>query len=378
MANELYVPKLVNYLHMKAGRKGIPLAGTFELSPVCNMQCRMCYVRMTPREVEKSGKRLRTLEEWISLGQAAKKQGMLMLLLTGGEPFLRPDFQELYQELKKLGLVITINSNGTLIDEKTVEWLKKDPPMRLNITLYGASDKTYERLCGNPRGYTQTMEAVRLLKEAGIRVKLNCSLTPQNRQDFPEMIRYAQREGMVLQTTSYMFPPLRRDKDSVGKNERFTPEETARTSAEALYLQRGNAWFRKHMEEVSAGEATIPCGDICDPDEGERMQCRAGKSSFWITWDGRMLSCGMMDSPQAFPFRDGFEKAWKQIKIQADKIRLPLECADCNKKQQCQPCAAMVYTETGTFSRKPLYLCQIQNAYGKACREVWKERNSVK
>lgn len=166
MADEFYTPKLVNYLHMKAGKNGIPLSGTFELSPVCNMQCKMCYVRMTLREIRDSGKRLRTLDEWISLGREAQRQGMLMLLLTGGEPFFWPDFRELYQELKKLGLVITINSNGTLINEKTVEWLKKDPPMRLNITLYGASDHTYESLCGNPRGYTQTIRAIRLLKEA--------------------------------------------------------------------------------------------------------------------------------------------------------------------------------------------------------------------
>lgn len=378
MADQFYTPKLVNYLHMRAGRKGIPLSGTFELSPVCNMQCEMCYVRMTPREIRNSGKRLRTLDEWISLGREAQKHGMLMLLLTGGEPFLWPDFRELYQELKKLGLVITINSNGTLINERTVEWLKKDPPMRLNITLYGASDQTYERLCGNPQGYTQTVRAIRLLKEAGIGVKLNCSVTPRNRQDLPEMIRYAQEQDLILQVTSYMFPPLRRDKDSIGRNERFTPEETARVSAEVLYRQRGREWFAGHLEQVRAGEAGMAYGDECEPEEGEQMRCRAGKSSFWITWDGRMLSCGMMDCPEAYPFRDGFRQAWDQIREKAEQIRLPAGCAGCGRKEQCRACAAMIYTETGTFTRKPEYLCRIQEAYRKACEKVWEDIENVK
>lgn len=376
MADELYSPKLVDYLHMKAGVKGIPLAGTFELSPVCNMQCRMCYVRMTPADVEKSGKRLRTLDEWLSLAKEAQSCGMLMLLLTGGEPFLWPGFRELYQELKKLGLVVTINTNGTLIDERAVEWLKKEPPMRVNITLYGASDATYERLCGNPKGFTQTVNAVRLLKEAGIGVKLNCSVTPLNLQDLPQIIRYAEEQELILQATSYMFPPLRRDKGSIGKNQRFTPEEAARVSAEVLYLQRGREWFAKHLEAVREGEAGLSYGDECEPmegepAEGEQMRCRAGKSSFWITWDGRMVSCGMMDCPEAYPFRDGFEKAWGEIKREAEKIRLPVACAGCGKKEQCRACAAMVYTETGAFYEKPEYLCRMQETYRKACEEVW-------
>lgn len=69
---------------------------------------------------------------------------MLFLLLTGGEPFLRKDFRQIYTELKKLGLLISINTNATLIDEETVEWLKKDPPMKVNVTLYGGGNETYK------------------------------------------------------------------------------------------------------------------------------------------------------------------------------------------------------------------------------------------
>ena len=84
---------MTEYLHAKASRLNIPLSGTFELTPVCNMACRMCYVRMTKAQQEALHP-LRTAEEWLELGKTAKDRGVLYLLLTGGEPFLRPDFRE--------------------------------------------------------------------------------------------------------------------------------------------------------------------------------------------------------------------------------------------------------------------------------------------
>lgn len=81
-------PPITEYLHAKAARQGIPLSGTFELTPLCNMNCRMCYVRMS-REQQEAIRPLRTAAQWLELGRQAKEQGLLYLLLTGGEPFLR-------------------------------------------------------------------------------------------------------------------------------------------------------------------------------------------------------------------------------------------------------------------------------------------------
>ena len=175
-------PRLSKYLHHTAAKRGVPLSGTFELSPCCNMDCRMCYVRKSRKEVQDAGGEI-PAEKWLSMAEECRNAGTLFLLLTGGEPFLYPGFRELYQELAKMGFMISINTNGTMITEDTVSWLKENPPARMNITLYGASNKTYERLCRNPQGYTQTVNAVRMLKQAGISVKLNASMTPYNISD---------------------------------------------------------------------------------------------------------------------------------------------------------------------------------------------------
>ena len=137
-------PKLSKYLHHTAAKRGVPLSGTFELSPCCNMDCRMCYVRKTRREVESEGGEI-PREKWLSLAEECRKAGTLFLLLTGGEPFLYPGFRELYQELSKMGFMVSMNTNGTMITEDTVSWLSEMPPARMNITLYGASNETYSR-----------------------------------------------------------------------------------------------------------------------------------------------------------------------------------------------------------------------------------------
>ena len=94
---------LTEFLYAKASRMRIPLSGTFELSPVCNFSCRMCYVRRTAKEVAESPRRILTLEDWRRIAREARDAGMLYLLLTGGEPLLWPDFWTLYDELVEIG-----------------------------------------------------------------------------------------------------------------------------------------------------------------------------------------------------------------------------------------------------------------------------------
>ena len=100
-------PKITEYLYKKAALAGVPLSGTFELTPLCNMDCKMCYVKLTACQQSKI-RPLATASAWLSLAKKLKKEGMLYLLLTGGEPFLHPEFREIMQGLHEMGLLITI------------------------------------------------------------------------------------------------------------------------------------------------------------------------------------------------------------------------------------------------------------------------------
>ena len=370
MKQKLIEPRLTEYLHMKASRIKTPISGTFELSPLCNMDCKMCYIKMS-KEKQESIARLRTKEEWIELAQKAKEKGMLFLLLTGGEPFLVKDFKELYIELHKMGFCISINSNGTMIDEDVIEWLKHYPPMRINMTLYGASDETYGRLCNNPKGFTQVTKAISLLKENNIQVKLNCSVTPYNKDDLKQMMDFADEHDLVIQATSYMFPPLRKDETKIGQNDRFNAEDAALYGAYISAYSNGFDRFKDYIE--SSQLALYDADDDCGVVEGDHMRCRAGITSFWMTWEGKMLPCGMIPDGGLDPWKVGFDEAWENAKNIVSEITLPVKCAGCGKKDECRACAAMVYTETGTYDKVPQYRCEMTKNYPEACKKVLKE-----
>ena len=360
-------PTVTEYLYRKATAAGVPFSGTFELTPVCNMDCKMCYVRMS-RSAQEAIAPLKDAAQWLTLAQAAKDAGMLYLLITGGEPFLHPQVREILEGLHKMGFLVTVNSNGTMIDESVISWLKDYPPVRINISLYGASDDTYARLCGNPAGFTQTVNAIRLLQQAGIPVKLNCSLTPHNAKDLPEMVALAQQKDLILQVATYMFPPIRKDGASVGKNDRFSPADAAYYMAYADRLTLGN-------ERFLAQEGQLP--EINDPEgncEGDGIRCRAGKCSFWITWQGKMTPCGMFPEKNApNVFEMPFLNAWQAVKESIRNIQLPAQCAACNVKDTCRACAAMVVTESGCFDKVPQYRCDMMHAYKAQWKRVKEE-----
>ena len=106
-----------------ATQKRIPLGGSLELLPLCNMNCDMCYVRLSRKEIDQKG-RIRSGEEWLELAKQMRDAGTLFLLLTGGEPLLHPDFRMIYLELKKMGMIVTLNTNGTLIDEGWADFFR--------------------------------------------------------------------------------------------------------------------------------------------------------------------------------------------------------------------------------------------------------------
>lgn len=364
-------PVITEYLHRKASAARIPLSGSFELTPVCNMSCKMCYVRMT-RQQQEAIAPLHTAEEWLELAAEAKKQGLLYVLLTGGEPFLHPQFREILSGMHQMGFIISINSNGTMIDETCIRWMKESPPNRVNITLYGASNETYARLCGNPQGFTQATRAIDLLTDAGISVKINCSVTPHNVHDFEKIIAYAHARKLQVQASSYMFPPVRRDPGKVGHNDRLSSDEAAYYAAKIEASSLGEDEFLARPDTLlppMAGDLEENCSE-----SGDIMRCRAGRCSFWVTWEGIMLPCGMLlVQEEKNVFAADFLSCWQETVASVEAIRLPVQCSSCELKEACRACAAMVIAESGSYYKAPQYRCEMTKAYPEARRRLKEE-----
>ena len=147
-------------LFARADMLGVPLSGTFELTPRCNFRCKMCYIHRAEHDAAARAAE-RSAAQWLALAEQCCREGTLMLLLTGGEPLLRPDFREIYTGCKRMGLVLSVNTNASLIDDDMVELFAANPPRRVNITLYGASPETYGALCGSREAYARVEPAKR-------------------------------------------------------------------------------------------------------------------------------------------------------------------------------------------------------------------------
>lgn len=366
-----------DYLYAKASRNKIPLMGNFELSPVCNFSCKMCYVRRTPEQVRIEGKRIKDWKEWLELGKQCRDAGMLYLLLTGGEPFIYPGFRQLYEALHKMGIVIMINSNGTMIDRETVEWLKTMAPARINITLYGACSETYERLCGCSDGFERAKNAIAMLKEAGIPTVISVSMIPENMDDLVGINRIGKELGLNTRVATYMFPPVRRE-EKKGYS-RFSPRDAAE-----MYLKKYRCqWPDMYIDFIKSKMDTLNESSDVNIDnnwgmdienEEDHMRCRAGRSAFWVSWDGTMTACGMVPFPiEVYPFKEPFKECWLRLTNAVREATVLRECSKCSKKDICKPCVAMIYSETGDVDKKAPYLCEMTDYIIAGAKEELQE-----
>ena len=344
-----------------AAEKKVPLYGVLELLPVCNLNCDMCYVRMSREEMEQVG-RLCTIEEWTKVAEDMMKAGTLFVLLTGGEPLLYPHFRELYQKLRGLGMIVTINTNGTLIDEEWADFFAENKPRRINITLYGASNETYERLCHYPGGFDKAVNGIRLLQERNIDVKVNGSLAKANVEDRIKIIEIGESLDAPVRIDTYMYPSVRERGHAYNDQARLDPEMAAKARVEVLRREMG--------EDVFAEYRRLRLDEAYNTPEGEGIP---GRSSFVVNWQGEMRSCVVLDRPSISLRKVEFEEAWKRTVEGTESLRTASICNSCKLRKVCNTCAAAAIAETGKADGVPEYLCRYTEATVRYLKETSKK-----
>lgn len=363
---------VTTYLHRKGRKLGLPIAGNFELTARCNFNCPMCYVHLSQEQVNATGKEL-TAQQWLNIAKEAKDRGMVFALLTGGEPLVRKDFFEIYDGMREMGILITINSNGSMLKGEILERFLETPPFRFNISLYGESNETYQNMCGIP-AYDQVKENIRALRQAGVDVSLNLSITPYNKDKLTRIYADSEELDVSVRASSYMYPSVRVNGGQYGCGNRLSSTESAKYAVEWDKLRFTEEEFSIRAKNMAQRISTEQKG--CPVEPGEGVRCRAGTSSFWMTWDGRMTPCGMMPTPMVKPLEIGFDVAWERIKTETAKIRTPGKCVNCDYKDYCGVCAAVCYTETGKFDGIPEYVCQRAKVLVNLTQAAYEERKA--
>lgn len=350
-------------LMAKASMNRVPINGSIELLPLCNMNCDMCYVRLNREEMNAIG-RLRTVDEWLDIAKQMQRAGVLFLLLTGGEPLLYPEFRRLYVELLKMGFILTINTNATLIGADFADFLSKHKPRRVNITLYGADEEAYTNLCHYPGGFQKAISGIRLLKERGIDVKVSGSLTRANQHDIEQIIELGEELDVPVRIDTYMMPATRERSLPYNMQSRVEPDKAAEIRIRALEKEMGEETFSQFIKET----IDVVLSDN-QPARSREMSCYAGKASFTINWQGEMRPCVIFSKPAISVFEAGFEKAWRYIVEETDKIMINEKCSTCKMRCVCRTCAASGLLEGGAHDALPEYMCR----YAERSYEIIKE-----
>lgn len=304
---------------------GIPISGTFELTPRCNFSCKMCYVHLKDADIPAHGREL-TAKEWLRIAEEAKAAGTTWLCITGGEPLLHPEFREIWEGLTHMGFFLTLQTNASLIRGDMLELLERCPPRRVKVTLYGTSDQVYQAVCGVERGFTQVNEGIHNLMAMGVPVELVSTIIRQNQDDVEHMAYYAYRHRLKWVPTASIKPSLRgADTDVEALRAQLPPEQ-----AEENRKQR-EAYFKAHPVDRSRKPASY---------------CRDYRLGYWVLWDGMMRYCSFMDQPN-IPVRDmDFSEAWRALLDYEEALDWPEECSRCPEKAGCFRCAAALYIQS--------------------------------
>lgn len=304
----------------KAFAEGIPISGTFELTPRCNFNCKMCYVHLKAEDIPKHGKEL-SAREWLRIAEEAKAAGTTWLCVTGGEPLLHPEFAEIWQGLAQMGFFLTLQTNASLITGEMAALLERYPPRRVKITLYGSDDGVYKAVCGVEKGFTRVNDGIHTLMSMGIPVTLVSTIIRQNADDVEKMAFYAYLHHLPWASTGSIKPSLRgADTDAEGVRVNESLEAAKQTEIEQRFRE-------KRFVDLKRKPATY---------------CKDYRLGYWVLWNGVMRFCSFLNEPD-IPVCDlPFAEAWHQLLDYEERLVWPEECKKCEAATMCFKCLASV------------------------------------
>jgi radical SAM protein with 4Fe4S-binding SPASM domain len=348
-----YGPR-ANALFARAKDARLPVAGGIELTHRCNLACTHCYVNL-PAADRAAQRREMTTAQILRLIDEIAEAGTLYLTLTGGEPLVRADFEEIYRHAHGKGFVLTIYTNGTLLTDKVVALFAELPPLGgLEITQYGATEDTYDRVARAGAGqYRRFYQGVERARAAGVVVAMKTMAMRSNAHELPQMRAFAAERGMRFRFDAIISPRI--DGGLGPLAERLSPEEVARIEL------TDDVRDTEFAEYCRLNEGLRPADDAL-------YQCGAGLASFTIDPYGFLHPCELSRRLGWNAVDKGFAPGWYEaMPALRAKKRTAADasgCGSCGAAGLCTNCVGMAELEGRDFSHGNPYLCRVSDSRG--------------
>jgi radical SAM protein with 4Fe4S-binding SPASM domain len=338
--------------------KRAPLSFDIEITARCNMNCAHCYINLPTGDKKAQAGEL-TAAEILAIASEAAGMGAVWCLITGGEPLLREDFPDIYMELKRLGLLVSVFTNATLINEENIALFKKYPPRDIEITVYGVTKKTYEAVTRRPGSFEKFMYGLNALMKTGIRIRLKAMAIQANLHEQQAIADFCRSRTKDY----YRFDPqlhLRFDgnpkRNEKIRAQRLTPEQIV--ALENRDDQRINA-MRKGCDKLINEEFThYGCDHL--------FHCGAGNGSFTVSYDGRFRLCsslwadGTTYDLRKGTLADALENLVPRVRdLRSERKEFLESCRKCALVNLCLWCPAHAHLETGMLDGSTPYFCEV-------------------
>jgi radical SAM protein with 4Fe4S-binding SPASM domain len=319
------------------------VSASIELTWRCNLHCGHCYCPPGERSRELGTDEIRrVLDDMVEMGA-------LFLLMTGGDPLLRKDFPELYRHAKELGMLVTVFTNGTLIDERIISLWDELPPSMVEISLYGATREVYERVVAVEGSYDRCLAGIARVLAAGHPLALKCPATRDNAHEIYALADLAKDLGVEFRYDPVILATMdgRTDPHAL----RLSAEEIV--ALEAGDVEKDRAWRQYLGEEAPHA---LPA------DASRKLfTCGAGKNSLHVDPYGNVQVCLMVKNFQHSlrerPLRDIYERHFPRI------LALEREpesaCGRCESRATCGTCPGIALWETRSNHASVDFQCQL-------------------
>ncbi len=335
-----------------------------ELTERCDNDCVHCYVNRpagdaAARRREMPGALVkRILDEAASLG-------CLDVKLTGGEPLLREDFEDLYLHARRLGLRVTLFTNAALLTPRVADLLKRIPPLApVEVGIYGMSPGSYEAVTRRPGSYDRSAAGLRLLKERGVPLLVKMASLPVNAGEEARFAAWAAAEIGMDQPPPFVVQLNLHGRRDVGKNRlirrnRLSPDTVldvlARNPTE--YVKGLKQFFLSQLDGL--GDRLFSCG--------------AGSGTCAVDAYGVIQPCLLLRHPETVAAFEttGLRKAMQDLfprmrERKAGRRDYLDRCGRCLLLGFCEQCPAQSWIENGTLDTPVEYLCDVAHAGARA------------
>jgi len=328
----------VKGLLQAAMAEAIPLSVHWDLTWRCDHKCVHCYLTER-RQPELS------LDECVEVLDQLAAAGTLMLLISGGDPFLRPDAVDFLRAARARTFDVRINSHGNHIDAGTADALAEIGISRVALSVYSAEAADHDAVTRIAGSHAKTIDAARMLVARGVPVRFKTPVMVQNRASFHTVGPLAESLGATWELDAHIVPDDQSDFGlcSIGV------DPTDRMLAMLHDLAR-------HRQHVT------PVADLADT-PSEARTCSAGTASAFIGPAGQLYPCinwrDTIGDLRQTPFADLW-RAGQAIERQRRITRASYldDCGGCGFHGKCGYCPGISHAETGDAGRRSAYVCE--------------------